>query len=318
MKFKQLILACTLIIAIFLSSYSLTAQQKPLASLVKETMQLRRQGNYWKGLSPFREYIKDSAQAMISAFRPYTSDSLENVRSLAYNAIAVSGQKSVMPEIRQQAVSILSAGCTDKEASMRKNIAGQLENFLKADFADDSKLKLVALLKMEETYFSNTIKLIGFLEIKEQISVLQGMLASDQVKNRTLQWDIHLTLARLQVAEEITYCVDFIRKTGLNDKVIYNLFPDLVYMRSKEATDYMIEVLNKDSKDCFSPNPDNPVKISCAYRVMEYLAPMVKDFPLKTDKDGELDVDNYEESLQVCRRWFQQHVSDYELDREKF
>ena len=281
-------------------------------------MALRKQGNYWKGLSPFREYIKDSAQAMINAFIPYTTDSLENVRSLAYNAVAVSGQKSKTLAIRQQAVAVLTNGCTDKEASMRKNIAGQLENFLKADFSNDSKQKLVALLKMEETYFSNTVKLIGFLELKEQIPTLKGMLDGGMVKNRTLQWDIHLTLARLQVAEEINYCVDFIRKTGLNDKVIYNLFPDLVYIHSKEATDYMIEVLNKDSKDCFSPNPDNPVKISCAYRVMEYLAPMVKDFPLKTDKDGELDVDNYEESLQICRRWFQQHVSDYELDRDKF
>ncbi len=297
---------------------SISAQQPTnLQNQVAEVMQLRRQNNYWKGLSPFRSYIKDSAQAMLNVFLPYVTDSMENVRSLAYNAIAVSGQKSTQATVRQQAVNILTNGCTDNEASLRKNIAGQLENFKKEDFTENSKQKLVALLKQETTYFTHTIKLIGFLDMKEQIQPLKSLLVSDQIKDKTLQWDIRLTLARLKDEEQINHCVDFIRSTGLNDKVIYNLFPDLAYIHAKEAVDYMIEVLNRDSKDCFSPNPDNPVKITCAYRVMEYLAPIIKDFPLATDKDGELDVDNYQEALQVCRRWFQQNA-DYEIDNSRF
>lgn len=304
--------------ALCFSLASFAQQNKLLVQLVNETMDLRRQNNYWKGLSPFRSFIKDSAQAMINAFAPYTNDSLENIRSLAYSAIAVSGQKSNVLAVRQQAVDILTIGCRDKEASLRKTIAGQLENFLKNDFTAASIQKLTSLLNLEETYFSNTIKLIGFLDLKDQIPVLKTMLDSGQIKNRTQIWDVHLTLARLEVSEEITYCVDFVRKTGLSDQVVYNLFPDLVYIRAKEAIDYIIEVLNRDSKDCFSPNPDNPVKITCAYRAMEYLAPIIKNFPLKTDKDGDLDIDNYEASLQVCRRWFQQHITDYEVDRTKF
>jgi hypothetical protein len=313
------LLPITLTIWLVAGNFIPICAQQPtnLQEQVAETMQLRRQNNYWKGLSPFRSYIKDSAQAMINVFRPYVTDSLENVRSLAYNAIAVTGQKSIQPSVRQQSVAILTDGCTDKEASLRKNIAGQLENFKKEDFTEDSKQKLVALLNRETTYFTHTIKLFGFLEMNEQIQPLKSLLVSDQINDKTLQWDIRLTLARLGNEEQINYCVDFIRNTGLNDQVIYNLFPDLAYMRAKEAVDYMIEVLNRDTKDCFSPNPDNPVKITCAYRVMEYLAPIIKDFPLATDKDGELDVDNYQEALQVCRRWFQQNV-DYEIDATRF
>jgi hypothetical protein len=303
---------------ILVNAESLISQQpNSLQELVRQTMELRRQKNYWRGLSPFRSYIKDSAQAMISAFTPYVADTLENVRSLAYNAIAVAGQKSAQEGVRQQAVGILTNGCKDKEASLRKNIAGQLENFKKEDFNETSKQKLVELLKLETNYFTHTIKLIGFLDMKEQIQTLKSLLVANQINDKTLQWDIRLTLARLGDEEQITYCVDFIRSTGLNDKVIYNLFPDLAYMHAKEAVDYMIEVLNRDSKDCFSPNPDNPVKITCAYRVMEYLAPIIIDFPLATDKNGELDVDNYQEALQVCRRWFQQHA-DYEIDATRF
>ncbi len=311
----------SLLILIFLTLLNLpvfSQNVKPLNTLVKETMELRRQGKYWSGLSPFRNYIKDSAQAMIIEFKRYTADSLENIRSLAFDAIAVSGQKAKDLQIRQLAVDILVNGCTDKEAAMRKNIASQLEHFLKPDFTDSSKLKLVSLLKLESSYFQNTVKLIGYLEMDTQAPILKNMLDSGIIKNRTLQWDIHLCLARMGDKTEINYCVDMVRKTGLNDKVIYNLFPDLAYTRSKEAVDYMIEVLNSDLKDCFSTNPDNPVQISCAYRVIEFLAPIIMDFPLKTDKDGELEVDDYEKALTACRKWFKKHLGNYEIDRERF
>jgi hypothetical protein len=301
-----------------LSFPTLAQKKKPLKTLVKETMQLRRQGKYWGGLSPFKNYIVDSAQAMINNFKPYTSDTLETIRSLAYDAIAVTGQKAKNQKLRQSAVGILVDGCMDKQASMRKNIAKQLEHYLKPDFTEPSKKKLTALLRLESNYYENTIKLIGYLEMITQTNVLKAMLDSGKTKNKTLEWDIHLSLARLGNKDDIKYCTDLVRNTGLNDKVVYNLFPDLAYTHSREAIDYMIEVLNKDSKDCFSPNPDNPVKIPCAYRVMEFLAPLVKNFPLKTDKDGELDVDDYEKALIICREWFKLHYSDYIIDKDRF
>ena len=308
-----------LIIAISISFTAINAQQtKPLSQLVKETMELRRQGNYWKGLSPFRSFIKDSAQAMIKAFEPYKSDSLENVRSLAYNAIAISGQKSTDSLTRQTAVNILVGGCTDKEAALRKNIAGQLENFRKEDFTPPAKEHLAGLLSMKPTYYRHIVKLIGFLDMKDQIPVLNQMIDSSKIGNRTLIWDFHLTLARLGVENEVNYCVSFVKSTGVNDKVIYNLFPDLAYIHKKEAVDYMVEVLMSDSKNCYSPNPDNPVKIMCGYRVMEYLAPIIKGFPLEVDRDGELDIDDYENGLQVCRTWFKQHINDYVIDDSRF
>lgn len=313
------LLKLLLVIAISFSFSAINAQQtKNLSSLVKETMELHRKGEYWKGLSPFRHFILDSAAAMIREFEPYTCDSLENIRSFAYNTIAVSGLKSTHTHTRQNAVDILVNGCTDKEAALRKNIAGQLDNFQKKDFARTAKQKLADLLSMKETYYRHTVKLIGFVNMIEQIPVLTEMIDSGKVSNRTLVWDFHLTLARLGVQDEIDYCVSLVKLRIINDNVIYNLFPDLAYIRSKEAVDYMVEVLLSDSKDCYSPNPDNPVKILCGYRVMEYLAPIVKDFPLDVDRDGELDIDDYETGLIVCRNWFKKHIDEYEIDESKY
>ena len=293
-------------------------KNQSLKELVKETMNLQRQRKYWSGLSPFKEYITKSPQEMIANFKPYTGDSLEQVRSLAYDAIGITGQKSTTPKIRQSAVDILIAGSMDKEASIRKNIGKMLSRYLKSDFTPTSKQKLADHLKLETIYFQNTIKLIGFLDMNTQIPALNNLLNSDQITDHTLKWDIQLSLARLGDKDAVKHSVDLVRNAGINDKVIYNFFPDLSYTRSKEAVDYMIEILNRDTKDCFSPNPDNPVKISCAYQVMEYLAPIIKDFPLQRDKNGELIADDYEKALISCREWFKQHTNDFIIDKQRF
>lgn len=311
-------IAISLIAILFSSEFLIAQLSGSLNQKMEQAMILHRQKKYFKGLSPFNDYITDSTQALISGFRLFINDSSENVRAFAYDVIAVAGQKNGTQKVRQQAIDILVGGCYDKEAAIRKNITKHLKNFLKADFSDFSKQKLTSLLDKEQSYFRHSVKLIGYLEMKDQIEKLKELISSDAIDDRTLKWDIQLTLARLGDEVQIKQCVDQIKRAGLNDNVIYNLFPDLSYISTKEAVDYMIEVLNNNSKDCFSPNPDNPTAITCAYRVLEYLAPIIKDFPLKTNKYGELDVDDYEEALLICRRWFKQHHSDYMIDRSRY
>lgn len=312
------VIAISFIVILF-STKILTAQLSGnLKQKTEEAMLLYKQKKYFKGLSPFNEYITDSTLALISGFRPFINDSIDKVRAFAYDIIAVAGQKNGQQNIRQQAIDILVIGCYDKNVAIRKTTAKHLKNFLKADFSENSKQKLAALLGKEPIYYRHTVRILGYLEMNEQINKLKSLLNSDILKDRTLKWDIQLTLARLGEEEQIGQCVTQIKQAGLNDNVVYHLFPDLAYIKANEAVDYMVEILNSDSRDCFSPNPDNPIEISCAYRVLEYLAPLIKDFPLKTNRYGELDVDDYEEALLVCRRWFKRHISDYMIDRSRY
>jgi hypothetical protein len=318
MKNKIIHLHLLLLSIMVLLNVPIWAQTKPLKDLVKETMDLRRKGQYWNGISPFKDYIVSNPKGMIDNFKPYTTDTLESIRSLAHDAIGATGQKAKDLKIRQAAAAILVDACLDKETSIRKNVSKKLSHFQKADFTAASKQKLANLLKMDKIYFQNTVKLIAYLDMTNQTQVMKALLDTGNISNPTIEWDIRLSLARLGDKDAITWCLDKTRNAGLNDKVIYNLFPDLAYTRTREAVNYMIEVLNNDAKNCFSPNPDNPVAISCAYRVMEFLAPIIKNFPLKTDKDGELAEDDYEKALATCREWFKIHANDYVIDREKF
>ena len=52
-----------------------------------------------------------------------------------------------------------------------------------------------------------------------------------------------------------------------------------------------------------SANADSEENILCGYRVLEYIAPVMIDFPLPVDEFGELEIDDYEAGLEEVRQW---------------
>jgi hypothetical protein len=71
------------------------------------------------------------------------------------------------------------------------------------------------------------------------------------------------------------------------------------------------EILNEDN-NCSSANNDNPAKIPCAYRIIEAIAPYIKDFPVKINRIGEIE-GNPQEELQKARTWIMAHLQDFQV-----
>ncbi len=90
----------------------------------------------------------------------------------------------------------------------------------------------------------------------------------------------------------------------MTDAVVYEIFPDLVYTRSQEAITYLVEALNSDAKNCESANAESEEKIPCAYRVMEMLAPVIENYPLKLSESDDIETTDYPGALQKVRDWF--------------
>jgi len=67
-----------------------------------------------------------------------------------------------------------------------------------------------------------------------------------------------------------------------------------------------------------STDQNNPVKIQCGYRIMEQLAPIIKDFPYGIKTSGDIDTANYREALTNTRKWFSEKKGDYEIIDESF
>ncbi len=109
----------------------------------------------------------------------------------------------------------------------------------------------------------------------------------------------------------VNKCIEQVKKTGINDQVIYSLVPDLLYIEKKQIIDYLLDELAVRNMNCTSADPDNEVVIDCGYRLAEYIAPFIQDFPVSVGASGDLDCENYEQALIEIRHWISENRNNY-------
>ncbi len=132
------------------------------------------------------------------------------------------------------------------------------------------------------------------------------------------RWAGYVALARMGDQQAIDVILNRVRTLRLNDDVVYELFPDLVYTRTFRAIHYLEEVLASNERGCRSPNADVRQRTPCAYRVMELLAPAIKDYPVAIGPGGDLATENYVQALDTIREWFKQKNGTYEIVRDTY
>ena len=256
-----------------------------------------------------------NAEKILQALQPYYADSLSTVRSKAYNVAARLGQKTQQPEARQLAVTHLIEGVKDKDTGISGNASDALAGFEIEDFNASHKGKVAALLGQEIPHKDQLVKVIGYLNIKEAQATLK-QLAQPGINHKT-RWAAYLALARMGEQQELQYIVKTIAAMPLNDDVVYEMVPDLIYTRQKTAFDYLFTIINSDEPSCTSADPDASANILCGYRTMEYIAPYIKDFPLLVEED-ELVVDDYKQALREVRTWYAKRQGNYEIVKKGF
>jgi len=72
------------------------------------------------------------------------------------------------------------------------------------------------------------------------------------------------------------------------------------------------------SATCLSANADSEENILCGYRVLEYIAPVMINFPLPIDEFSELEIDDYEAGLSEVRQWMADQDGEYELVMDRY
>ncbi len=129
---------------------------------------------------------------------------------------------------------------------------------------------------------------------------------------------LQLALARLGNPEMLPRVIARIKSVPLNDDLVYAAAPALVYVRQPQSLAYLFELLMRDNRNCSSANPDSNEKLPCAYRVLEYIAPVVKNFPPTLNGSGDLDVAYYGVTLQMAPHWYSAHQNDYMVIKGTF
>ena len=246
---------------------------------------------------------------VLTALSPYFSDTLSAIRAKAYYLAKQIGTHSQDKAIRQQVVDQLTGGLQDEDSGIIGRVHGYLTAFSPTDFTAPSRQTITAQLSQSPAHLSRLLKLVGTLNLTEQVPILQNLLPSLSARD---QWAAQLALARLGDPEALTTVLAHVKQEPVNDDVVYELLPDLVYTRQKAALDYLVTIVQSDEKNCQSADPEAEQPILCGYRVLELLAPVIQDFPLAVDESGDLAVSDYPSALQQARRWLREH-NDYQI-----
>jgi hypothetical protein len=305
-----------LLFLVILLNYQLLPAQN-LKSDLKSVMEIARY-NRAASSEILNIYIEKEPENLVKAVFPYLNDSSPDVRVFAINLFGKVGKAVSTKVVRQEIVVNLVNACGDINRGVRNEAIIKLKHFKKEDFNEQSKNKILELVSNRELLDKTFIRIAGMANPEGISKVLNELLADSTIKKRDLKWNIQLALARTGNKAASEYCVNFVSSVGVNEMVAYELFPDLVYTRSYESMEYLVKILNSDEKNCRSSNPDSNEKITCAYRVMEYLAPVIEYYPVETNASGDIKTSDYKRALITVREWFAKQNGRYIINSSTF
>ncbi len=262
-------------------------------------------------------YRPNNITFVLPALVPYYGDSSYTIRCKAYNLTTHAGTRTTNPALRKQAVRALLQGCADPESRVSGTCSKALQQFSPVDFDHKARQQLGALLTPDRSYLNILVQLAGYIGQPEYKGTLQALLLHPKLSSKD-KWALQLALARMGNPEMLSRVISRIKSVPVNDDLVYAAAPSLVYIRQPQSLAYLFEIMMRDDRNCSSANPDSDEQLPCAYRVLEYLAPVVRDFPLKLNESGDLDVKNYETALQTARNWYAERKNDYTLIKDTF
>ncbi len=246
--------------------------------------------------------VQAGAQLILTL--PFLSDSNRTVRAKACELVVHLAIRAA-DSIRQKGVNHLLNVCLESEAETTGVALYLLRKFTKDDFDEFSRNKIKSLFDSKPGFVIELVRLAGFLELVELKSKIRNYSLPGH--RHALRWAALIALARLGDEQAIADVMLRVKRIPVNDDLIYNVFPDLIFTRQCLAFDYLIEVLNSPASNCQSADIERPIPIPCGYRVMELLAPVVEDFPFQPGAAGDLETDDYPGALEQTRHWFSTH-----------
>lgn len=281
------------------------------ASDLKEYLEAVRAGSY----DPVPKSVLQATEAMplLSVLATYEQDSIVRVRSRAYSIARRIGTKSLESEVRALVVGQLTRGIGDTDGGISGACSGGLTGFTPGDFDVTVKEQLKAFLVPATPHLDQVAMLVGYLVYDPATATLRGLL--QERLSSTNKWSVRLALARMGDQESVDFILEKLRAANVSDNLVYDVVPGLVYTRDLAIFEFLEQIIQQDEPLCLSSDPDSSQKIRCGYRVMEYLAYAIEGFPIPTDEDGEVELDDYEAGLQTVRAWFDSHETyDFKMD----
>ena len=258
---------------------------------------------------------ESQANELLTALISYQNDSNAVIRTRAYNISKRLGQNHPEIAIRQQAINQQIKALDDMDAGIIVKAINALTGFQNTDFTNNQQLRIINRLKADMPHLEQYVRLVGYMPNEATIELFKQVQL--QGTDGWESFNLNVALARRGDEQATTAVLNKIQNAQINDAFVYDIVPVLVYSRSKAIFNFLKELIFSDEAKCSSANPDSNANILCGYRIMEYIAPALENFPLPIDEYGELEVDDYETALVRLREWLIQNP-DYQLVNDNY
>ncbi|MEZ5038435.1 MAG: hypothetical protein R2828_01025 [Saprospiraceae bacterium] len=199
-------------------------------------------------------------------------------------------------------------------AEAQSAIWGQLKQLQREAFSPKTQDQLKILLLSSPSPMDKWVMLAGFAT--KDTDVIRNILLHKQEKY--IQQACRLALARMGEKAYTESFLKNIKKIPVEDNFIYEIAPLVIYVRDKAAIAYLMELVIQDKGSCRPADAETDGKISCGYRLVEMLSPILIDFPLKTNEEGELQTADYPKALAIARTWMKRQKQHFQLDQSRY
>lgn len=299
-----------LLVLLVLVSHLLVAQP---TQLVDYFAQIRQQQSVE---IPVEVIDPKNAKDVLNNLPVYLKDSMTHVRSSAVSLARIIGIKSKLASVRQLSILLLIEGVKDKNTGNAGAAITYFTEYKLSNFTPRHKDSIRAIFRNKTFRTPQLIKTVGAFEMHELKNDIYE-ISQSRTEGKLERWSALLALARLGDETAVANIMSRLQKVEVNDDMIYQVVPDLVYTRSRQVLDYLVEIINSDAKNCYAASAKREENILCGYRVMERIAPAIKNYPLQLDKSGDVVTTDYEQALQTVRTWFKEN-KEYGILRDKF
>lgn len=196
----------------------------------------------------------------------------------------------------------------------QSEIALELQKYPLASFSTGAPLKMGRLVTRNTVGGrKDYILLLGFLGSESTLLSLKGVPELSPFSQA-----INLALVRAGNAEKQENLLKNINRYSVNDDFVYTVVPLLTYTRHREIIDFLWQQVSAENRSCKPADAETKGRIDCAFRIVEYLAPIIEGFPVRYDDEGDLLTTDYPKALAEIRRWYAVHSQDYRIITSTF
>jgi len=194
-------------------------------------------------------------------------------------------------------------------SARQAKIAQELKSFPREAFGPEVGNQLRRLINDDRAGGrKDYILLAGFLG---EAATVEELAAKSPPTN--LKQVINLARVRTGDAAKRANLLKNVARYPVDDEFVYTVIPLLVYTRQREVIDFIWQQVVTENLACSPADAETPGRIDCAARLVEYLAPIIEDFPVEHDDEGNLLTPDYGKAIAEIRRWYAVHREDYRI-----